>query len=153
MSLTQERLEYQRQWRRDHPEEYRMQQIRTRKNRIKRLSENIDFFIDQYYKSLKAGADRRGISFNLSKKQLSIIIKNSTHCAISGRELTRDTNCPNRISIDRIDNRYGYSIKNVQAVCTQVNLHRLDSTVDDFIKLAKDIVKYQRKRHAKRKSR
>jgi hypothetical protein len=72
---------------------------------------------------------------------------------ISGRQLTRTTNCPNRVSIDRIDNRFGYSINNIQAVCVTVNIHRLDLSLNDFFQLALDIVKHQKKINAKRKSR
>jgi hypothetical protein len=153
MALTKKQLEYQRQWRKDHPEEYRAQQMRTRRSRHKKMANDIDFFIDQSYKSLKNGAKVRVIPFNISKKQLSNAIKAATHCSITGRKLTRDTNCPNRISIDRINNRYGYSAKNIQVVCAEANIHRLDSTLEDFIKLALDITKHQRKKNAKRKSR
>jgi hypothetical protein len=153
MALTKQQLEYQRQWRKNNPAEYRKQQIRTKQNRSRKMAEDIDFFIDQYYKSLRVNAERRNISFNLSKRQLSKVIKNSTHCVISGRQLTRTTNCPNRVSIDRIDNRFGYSINNIQAVCVTVNIHRLDLSLDDFFQLALDIVKHQKKINAKRKSR
>ena len=69
MALTKQQLEYQRQWRKNNPEEYRKQQIRTKQNRSRRMAEDIDFFIEQYYKSLRVNAERRNISFNLSKKQ------------------------------------------------------------------------------------
>ena len=97
------------------------------------------------YKSLANGAKKRNYAFNISKKQLHHVISTATHCARSGRELTRQPGDPNKISIDRVDNRYGYSMKNIQAVAQCVNLHRLDATVEDFVQMCKDVARHAKK--------
>jgi hypothetical protein len=143
--LTQKQLEYQREWRRNNPEEYRKQQKRTLELRYKKMVENVDFFVDCTYKSLKSGAKIRGYAFNLTKKQLHNLVVTTTHCSLSGRKLTHQPGCPNKLSIDRIDNRYGYSLKNVRVVTQQVNFHRLDLTTEAFVSLANDIAKHAKK--------
>lgn len=145
MALTQKQLEYQREYRRNNPEIYKRHQKQTIESRNRRMVEDLNFFIDFTYKSLKKGAEVRGYAFNLSKKQLRTLVVTNTHCSLSGRKLTRLPGCPNKISIDRIDNRYGYSMKNVRVVTQQVNIHRLDSTTEDFVELAKDIAKHAKK--------
>lgn len=151
MALTQEQLEYQREYRKNNPEKYRKQQQRTIAIRNQKMVEDLDFFVDCTYKSLMGGAKVRNYPFNISKKQLHKVISNATHCVRSGRKLTRLPGDPNKISIDRIDNRFGYSLKNIQVVAQCVNIHRLDATMEDFIQMCKDIVK-QDKKNAKRKS-
>jgi len=110
MALTQKQLEYQRAWRKNNPEGYKEQQARTRKNRSTKMAEDADYFAIQYYTALKAGAKKRGYAFNLTKKDIKILVETKKHCAATGREVTRVVGCPNKFSIDRIDNRYGYSM-------------------------------------------
>jgi hypothetical protein len=145
MAMTQKQLEYQREYRKNNPEMYKKHQKQTIKSRNRKMVEDLDFFIDFTYKSLKNGAEARGYAFNLNKTQLRHLVETNTHCALSGRKLTRQPGCPNKLSIDRIDNRYGYSMKNVRVVTQQVNIHRLDSTTEDFVRLARDIAKYSKK--------
>ena len=152
MALTQEQLEYQREYRRNNPERYRKQQKKTIAIRNRKMVEDLDYFVEATYKSLINGAKNRDYPFNISKKQLHTVISNATHCVCSGRKLTRLPGDPNKISIDRIDNRFGYSLKNIQVVAQCVNIHRLDATMEDFILMCRDVVK-QDKKNAKRKSR
>ena len=144
--MTQEKLEAQRAWRKNNPELYAEQQRRTLDSRRRKLAEDFDFFVDYTYKSLKRSAIKRGISFRLSRKQLHKFILTHTHCEVSGRKLTRITGCLNRFSVDRIDSRYGYSIKNIQAVTQQLNMSKLDTAISDYISLAMDITKHQKRK-------
>ena len=141
MALTQKQLEYQRQWRKNNPNEYRAQQVRTRKNRSAKMAEDVDYFAVQYYNALKTGAKNRGKPFNLTKKDIRTLVETKTTCAATGRKLTRVVGCPDKFSIDRIDNRYGYSMKNVQVVTQQANIHRLDDTWEDFVAMCIDVAK------------
>ena len=144
--MTQEKLEAQRAWRKNNPELYAEQKRRTLDSKHRKLAEDFDFFVDYTYKSLKRGAIKRGISFRLSRKQLYKFILTHTHCEVSGRKLTRITGCPNRFSVDRIDSRYGYSIKNIQAVTQLLNMSKLDTAISDYISLAMDITKHQKRK-------
>ena len=139
MALTQKQLEYQRQWRKNNPNEYRAQQARTRKNRAVKMAEDADYFAVQYFNSLKTGAKARGKPFNLTKKDVRTLLETKTTCAATGRKVTRVIGCPDKFSIDRIDNRFGYSMKNVQVVTQQANIHRLDATWKDFIAMCIDV--------------
>ena len=141
MALTQEQLEYQRQWRKDNKEQYDDQQRRTRENRKKKINSDPEYFINYTFTSLRGGAEVRGYAFNLNKSQLTKIINSNTKCALSGRTLVMKQNDPNKVSIDRIDNRYGYSLKNCQAVSQQINRHRLDLSVEDFVAMCCDVAK------------
>ena len=141
MALTQERLEYQRKWRTENKELYNDQQRRTRESRKKKINSDPDYFISYTFNSLKNGADARGYAFNLNRSQLAKLITSNTKCALSGRTLVMKQHDPNKVSIDRIDNKYGYSLKNCQAVSQQVNKHRLDLSVSEFVEMCCDIAK------------
>ena len=139
MAMTQKQLEYQRQWRKDNKELYDDQQRRTRESRKTKINSDPEYFINYTFTSLRNGAEVRGYAFNLNKSQLTKIITSNTKCALSGRTLVLKQNDPNKVSIDRIDNRYGYSLKNCQAVSQQINKHRLDLSVEDFVAMCCDV--------------
>jgi len=143
MALTQERLEYQRQWRKENKELYQEQQRKTRESRKKKINSDPDYFINYTFTSLKKGAKVRGYAFNLNKSQLTEIINSNTKCALSGRTLVMKQHDPNKVSIDRINNKHGYSLKNCQVVSQQVNKHRLDLSVPEFVEMCCDVAKNQ----------
>lgn len=140
--MTPEKLEYQRRWRKENPELYREQQQRTRENRNIKINSDPEYFFDYMYRGLREGAERRGYAFNLSKRQLKKLLTENTKCALSGRDLVFKQYDPNKASIDRIDNWYGYSMKNVQVVSAQINRHRLDLTVDDFVQMCCEVAQH-----------
>jgi hypothetical protein len=137
MAMTKERLEYQRAYR-----------ARTgyaaSKKYMAKIDTDFELFVNHNYNSIKAGAKKRNLSFNLSKKQIYNAFKNATHCARSGRLLEHKRNSPNKASIDRIDSRYGYSAKNIQIVCQQYNYTKMDMPDAEFIQLCYDIADFNR---------
>ena len=139
MALTQEQLEYQRQWRKENQDLYKEQQRRSSLSQKKKINSDPKYFINHTFTSLRGGAEVRGYAFNLTKSQLAKIINSNTKCALSGRTLVLKQHDPNKVSIDRIDNRYGYSLKNCQAVSQQINKHRLDLSVEDFVAMCCDV--------------
>ena len=141
MALTQERLAYQRKWRTENKELYDDQQRRTRESRKKKINSDPAYFINYTFTSLKKGANARGYAFNLSKSQLTELINSNTKCALSGRTLVMKQHDPNKVSIDRINNKHGYSLKNCQTVSQQVNKHRLDLGVSEFVEMCCDVAK------------
>jgi hypothetical protein len=143
MALTLKQLEYQRQWRKENPEQYKEQQKRTRQYRNERINSDPEKFVNYTYSSLAQGAGSRGYAFNLSKKQLRNLLFENKTCALSGRELVFQQKNPNKASVDRINNRLGYSVKNCQIVSSQINRHRLDLSVEEFIKMCCEVAAYQ----------
>lgn len=142
MALSPERLEYQRRWRKENPELYKEQQARTRANRNVKINSDPEYFFTYMYRGLKEGAERRGYAFNLTRSQLKTLLLENTKCALSGRSLVFKQYDPNKSSVDRIDNRYGYSLKNCQVVSGQINRHRLDLSVEDFVKMCCEVAQH-----------
>ena len=136
--MTEEARLKQIEWRKNNRDKYLEYAKVTNENRRKKINSDPEYFLTHTYSSLKSGAFARGYAFNLSKKQLKKLLE-TKNCQLSGRPLVQQTHNVNKISIDRIDNRYGYSVKNVQVVSAEVNKHRLDLSVNDFIKLCVDV--------------
>lgn len=132
MALTQEKLEYQRNWRRENPEKYREQQKRTQESRKSKINSDFEYFLNYTYKSLEKGAAKRGYEFSLSIDDLREILLSTDRCNITGEPLVFKQNALNKASIDRIDNDQGYYKENVHVVTSQVNRHRLDSDLEEF---------------------
>ena len=63
-------------------------------------------------------------------------------CAVSGLPMAKDrrTRAPLAPSIDRIDNRIGYTVENCRLVCYLVNLARSDFTDKEFIDMCRAVV-------------
>jgi len=146
VALTKKQLEYQREWRKQNPKKFDQQQQKTKESLNRKLEEDLNFFVNYTYKSLKSGASARNISFRLSKRQLYNFVITHPRCELSGRLLTRKTGCPNRFSVDRINSRYGYSIKNIQAVVRLYNMAKGDNSDDVMTELCKDVAKHSQKK-------
>lgn len=142
MALTPEQLEYQRRWRKANPEKYKEQQKRTRQYRNERINSDPDKFVAYMYEGLKRGAIARGYAFNLNKKQLKDLLTENKVCALSGRPVVLQQYARDKASVDRVNNKHGYSVKNVQVVSQQINRHRLDLSVDDFVTMCCDVAKH-----------
>lgn len=143
MALTPERLEYQRRWRKENPEQYRAQQQRTRISRNAKINSDFSYFVDYTYNSLKSGAKARGYDFKLTKQQLKKILKENQTCGLTGRPVTHQQHDPFKASIDRIDNNKGYVRGNFQVVSSRINRHRLDLPLDQFIEMCLDVAAHQ----------
>lgn len=138
-------LAYKKQWRIDNPDLWKAQQKRSNANYMKKIESDFELFLNYSFVSLRNGAKSRNLAFNITKNQLrNVLLKNPT-CAVSGRKVEYKRG-PNKASIDRINNRYGYSLKNIQVVTAQVNQARMASNLTDFILLAQDIAKHSKKK-------
>lgn len=97
----------------------------------------------------KAGAKKRGISWNLSYEQFSSVAsKPCSYCGTDPKKWDCVSNapsvskdCPNIIAddyvihfngVDRIDSRGGYTVGNVVSCCTRCNRAKNDMTVEEF---------------------
>jgi hypothetical protein len=162
MAMTQERLEYQRAYRKrtGYAASRKYQSSEKGKealaewrsstegkksiklsfiSRKKRINSDFDTFVSYMYSSLKNGAIKRSLAFNITLLQLKKFLIENTICSSSGRLVTYQQGCPNKASIDRINNRHGYSLKNIRVVCQQVNYSRNDMSVEEFEQMCMDV--------------
>jgi hypothetical protein len=162
MPMTQERLEYQRAYRKrtGYAASRKYQSSEKGKealaewrsstegkksiklsfiSRKKRINSDFDTFVSYMYSSLKNGAVKRSLAFNITLLQLKKFLIENTMCSSSGRLVTYQQGCPNKASIDRINNRHGYSLKNIRVVCQQVNYSRSDMSVEEFEQMCMDV--------------
>jgi hypothetical protein len=162
MALTQERLEYQRKYRkrtgyaaskkyqssekgREAMAEWRSSAEGKKSikraviSRKKRINSDFDTFASYMYSSLRSGAVKRDLAFNITLFQLKKFLNENSMCSSSGRPVTYQQGCPNKASIDRINNRHGYSLKNIRVVCQQVNYARNDMSIEEFEQMCCDV--------------
>jgi hypothetical protein len=102
-----------------------------------------------YFTTLKRGADKREIYFNITKEYLwNLYLKQNRKCALSGLEIffTRDRSsqrsCAQTASLDRIDSSKGYIEGNVQWVHKAINLMKWHLKQHHFIELCKHVAKH-----------
>lgn len=81
--------------------------------------------------------------FNLTIDELlTLLEKQQGKCAISGIELAHLHNDWKSASIDRIDNKVGYTVDNVRLVCYGANIAMARLTEQEFIGLCKAVVSH-----------
>ena len=109
---------------------------------------NINYFrtYKSKLKSWKQSAKHRNIEWNLT---LEFIESLPLICAYTGRQLTLETNHINTISLDRIDNKKGYTEDNVVLCCVYINLAKNDLELNEFYKLFEDVVSHKAQSVAK----
>ena len=99
-------------------------------------------FVANKISKQKDAARRRGISWTLDHETLTKLLLNSSHCAISGRELVFQIGHPNSPSIDRKNSKLGYTPCNIQIVAYATNIAKMELSDEDFIQLCKDIAQH-----------
>lgn len=73
------------------------------------------------YSNSKRKAIKRGLTWNLSLDDFEVLIKNN--CCYCGRELNKDATGS---TLDRKNNRLGYSLENVVPCCPRCNSVKMD---------------------------
>jgi hypothetical protein len=102
----------------------------------------------RYFDSLKIGAERRNIQFDITIRQMwDLFLKQNRKCALTGYELK--FNSHSRISdgtasLDRIDSSKCYTVENIQWVHKDINYMKSDYDQNYFLKLIKDICDYRK---------
>jgi hypothetical protein len=94
----------------------------------------------RYFGGVKSGAKRRNLEFNVTIEYLSELFeKQNGKCALTGLDLhfgySRYLNAT--ASLDRIDNTKGYEEGNVHWVHREINLMKLDHSLEHFIELCR----------------
>ena len=137
------RLEYSKEWqsvwRTENPEQYKERNKKSAVTRREKRNSDKDSFIEYAFASLKRGAYKRNISWNLEFDQFKSIAESVEYCALSNRPVFFEIGNRDRISVDRIDNTKGYDFNNIQFVSTEVNMIRNSLSMQDFLKLCFDI--------------
>lgn len=97
----------------------------------------------KFIKSIKNGADTRGLEYSLNNEFLwNLYLKQSRKCALSGRKIFFDTDTyKNTASLDRIDSRKGYIESNVEWVHKDINRMKNLYPKDYFLSVCDDIHK------------
>lgn len=99
------------------------------------------------FSSVKLGASRRNIPFEISKEAISEKLEQQDwKCCRTGIPFdlsAGEGRKPYGPSIDRIDNNIGYTIDNIQIVCSIYNLAKSDFVDDDVLALAYALVEHR----------
>jgi hypothetical protein len=89
---------------------------------------------------------RRKLDFNLTTDIIMEILEQQEYkCAMTGAYLEfftggeLDGKNPKSCSIDRINNDEGYNIDNIQLTTVEINLLRNKKSVDEFIRICKQV--------------
>lgn len=92
-----------------------------------------------WYNRFIRGADIRGIAWDLTIDDVADLYEKQEHkCVLTGADITFPTSGhPNKChaSIDRIDNKKGYTADNIQLILGAVNLMRGRYSLEEFVKI------------------
>jgi hypothetical protein len=133
------RNEWYAAWRIENPERYKERNKNYAVTRREKRNSDKDSFIEYAFASLKRGAYKRNISWNLEFDQFKSIVESVEYCALSNRPVFFEIGNRDRISVDRIDNSRGYDFDNIQFVSAEVNMIRNSLSMQDFLKMCFDI--------------
>jgi hypothetical protein len=133
------RNEWHAAWRTENPERYKERNKSYAVTRREKRNSDKDSFIEYAFASLKRGAYKRNISWNLEFDQFKSIAESVEYCALSNRPVFFEIGNRDRISVDRIDNTRGYDFDNIQFVSAEVNMIRNSLSMQDFLKMCFDI--------------
>lgn len=95
----------------------------------------------------EAGAKRRGLSWDVTEEELLQLFKvQGGLCALSGRPIVISSR-PREMtaSLDRVDPRKGYLLENLQWVCKDINLMKLDYGQAEFLAICCEVADNHRK--------
>lgn len=104
------------------------------------------------WSDIKIKAKDRNLSFTISIEEAwQLFLNQNRKCALTGQELKFDSinrSTKNKTaSLDRIDNKKGYEIENIQWVHKDINWMKGQFDSDRFIELCKLVSENQRKKH------
>jgi hypothetical protein len=94
--------------------------------------------LNKYYNQYRNMSKRRGLYFELTKEQFSLIVyENCTYCGAIPKIKNYYKNTYNGSfafnGIDRVNNTLGYSVDNCVPCCTTCNRAKLQMTKQEFI--------------------
>ena len=113
-------------------EEYQRRELLRRTSRKKR-HEDVDYAVNQRFKSVKRRAKEKGIEFKISANYLLKLYPADGRCPVLGTKMKFLGDKDNSASVDRIDNRKGYIVGNVAWISNQANTMKSDYSVEELI--------------------
>lgn len=120
-----------------------------RKNKVSQkraLRMGLEWNIRNILRSIKNGLTKRKLTIDIDIEYLvNLFNKQEGKCAYTGRKLVFDINNENRLSVDRYNSDKGYIKGNVRWVTWIVNNSKQDSTMEQYLKLCKDVLEYSNK--------
>lgn len=106
--------------------------------------------IHSVHRNICRSANKRGLEFNLSHKKLrELLLK--THCEITGKLLSNKQNSHYLRTIDRKDNRKGYTDDNVVVCTRRINSLKGSLLPEDIELLYKFMIKEELIKNQKEK--
>ena len=96
---------------------------------------------EKYFARLCSRSFRREL---LSKHDcVALLVAQDYKCALTGVELTCNLSvgniCKTNASIDRIEPTKGYTLDNVQLVCSVINKFRINTSIEEFVDWCKKV--------------
>jgi len=118
--------------------------LKKRNTKLKqKLNKDPAYYIRRKVSKQKSAALRdRGLAWNIPTSTAEKLLIETKNCELSGRDLVLEICHPDSPSLDRIDNRYGYSLKNVQVTSQLINKARGTMTVDEFVQMCVDVARH-----------
>lgn len=97
-----------------------------------------------YWWSIKNGAKKRNLTFNLNKEQVyQKYLEQNKKCSLTGLDIVFSSNIKKyeqTASLDRIDSKKGYEISNIQWIHKDVNKMKFDLSHERLFELCEMIV-------------
>ena len=88
-----------------------------------------------YFEQKKKDAKARGYSFDITIDDIADLLEVQMYlCALTGVPISLDNFAPSG-SIDRIDNKLGYTKDNIQITTKEINMLRGSFTMEKFVEL------------------
>lgn len=89
--------------------------------------------VNRYFISMKKGANKRNIEFNITVEDILTIINNQNNkCILSGLDISFNDGS---LSVDRIDSKQGYTVDNIQCVHRDVNYMKSTYSQERFLEI------------------
>jgi len=110
--------------------------------RVEQLNSDPTKFAQMKFTKQRAGAKERKLDWELSQNHVHTLIKETDRCFISGRKLVLEVNHPDGPSLDRLDASKGYYVDNVVVTSQLINKARGEMSVEEFVKMCRDVVEF-----------
>jgi hypothetical protein len=141
----QRELDVNKSYRAKYSDGYRQHQIKKREKALSKYQTNIIERLSRICGSAKTRAARKGLPFDLTPAVLHVVVQlQGMNCAATGIPLQLNASTeyhknPYAPSLDRKDSDKGYTLDNIQIVCTWYNMMKnewSDKDVREFVLIA-----------------
>lgn len=111
----------------------------SRKSLVKKYA-TFEGRITTFLRTCKVSAEKRGQEFSLTRRDFEEMWRDQYRlCAYSGIEMTTLPAKLTSVSVERIDNKVGYTRENTVLVCNGVNRMKSDMEPEEFFNFCKSV--------------